>query len=322
MKTSITSLLNFISASKGQNQSNILREFIKTIIIDNDVCESGSILIDNPSESKLELFDVDFLFSQGLLEEGQPWTKEFDYYTGIAADAYRFGTIQKVNSVEEDSNFSFKNGNVAISNIVCVPISLSTVRSGKPFGIINFHNSSEDRVFKSEEIELIKVYCNILELILEGCHKDFNLRKDKQVFIVHGRDDYALKSLELILRKLEVKYKILKDEPKTGYEILEQLENNIELCSAGFILLTPDDEGKLKNETDDSQPEPRARENVIFESGILTALYRSEKRLCFLVKQPVELPSDMKGLLYEEFKEELNEEKIKNVLIKWGLLLS
>lgn len=319
MKNSVVALINFMNASKGQTQSIILKEFIKTIIKENDVSESGSILLDNPTRGKLELFNEDFLLKEGMLEKGKPWSKEFDYFEGIAGLAYRTKEIQIINDVSKNSNYSNKNGEVPIVSIICTPIILSTNRFGRPFGVINFHNSNSTKQFSEDDINIIKAYCGALTWILDSAQKDFDIGKSKRVFIVHGRDKLSLLNLRNILLENNIESVKMEDEPKTGYELLEMIENLTESCNAGFILLTPDDEGRLICKPDQDL-QPRARQNVIFESGILSTLFRKEKRLCFIVKKPLELPSDMNGLLYEEFTDEIDSKRIEKILENWGLI--
>ena len=73
------------------------------------------------------------------------------------------------------------------------------------------------------------------------------------------------------------------------------LKNHAGEAGFAIVLLTPDDVGKSKDETDDSKP--RARQNVILELGyFLCGLGR--ERVCVLYKEGVELPSDIHGILY------------------------
>lgn len=68
--------------------------------------------------------------------------------------------------------------------------------------------------------------------------------------------------------------------------------------SVGFavVLLTPDDVGRAKKDTDDKD---RARQNVILELGYFVGrLGRS--RVCALRKGDVEIPSDYLGVVYTE----------------------
>jgi len=153
---------------------------------------------------------------------------------------------------------------------------------------------------------------------LQRSPKRLNLEQAK-IFIVHGRDELALAQLKSLLLEKNVQPIVLKDTPKTGPEILDKLEEEIGRCAGGFILLTPDDEGRLRNTQ--QQLVERARQNVIFESGYLLAQFRDARRVCFLVQRPVEMPSDLKGLLYEEFETiDRSRGRILSVLEEWQLI--
>ena len=61
----------------------------------------------------------------------------------------------------------------------------------------------------------------------------------------------------------------------------------------GIVLYTPCDTGSLKGET----PNPRARQNVVFEHGFLIGKI-GRKRVHALVKGNVEKPNDISGVVY------------------------
>ena len=65
--------------------------------------------------------------------------------------------------------------------------------------------------------------------------------------------------LQLLLFKYQVTPKVLVDKNKGPNSILEELEALIRICRAGFILATPDDEGRLRGSKDPLNS-PRARE--------------------------------------------------------------
>jgi hypothetical protein len=59
---------------------------------------------------------------------------------------------------------------------------------------------------------------------------------------------------------------------------------------------------------------------VIFEAGFLTALFRKTRRVCFVKEGDLEIPSDLNGLLMETYTGNLDEERIRSVLVLWGML--
>ena len=112
---------------------------------------------------------------------------------------------------------------------------------------------------------------------------------------------------------------IVRQEKRSAQLILDSLERTLRICHAGFILVTPDDEGRL----DDSEEtfQPRARENVIFETGLLFAKFRQSERVAILLKKPAKLPSDLTGMFVDQFETIANvEDKISERLRDWGMI--
>jgi len=104
---------------------------------------------------------------------------------------------------------------------------------------------------------------------------------------------------------------------RTGQDLLGFIEKRIRGWVAGFVLLTPDDEGRLYRVGEPLRQ--RARQNVIFEGGYLTALFRRTNKICFLQEGDLEIPSDLNGLLTEQFEQHINRERIVKTLREWGL---
>ena len=131
-------------------------------------------------------------------------------------------------------------------------------------------------------------------------------QKRRSVFIVHGRDNAALFWLKNFLSERKVTPIVLRDQPRTGAEILALLDEKIDKCAAGFVLLTPDDEGRLlvRPGAAEDKLQFRARQNVIFEAGLLCARFRDLSKVCFLKKGQIGIPTDMQGLLFEDLDEE------------------
>lgn len=93
-----------------------------------------------------------------------------------------------------------------------------------------------------------------------------------KIFIVHGHDQGSLDQLELILRRLELAPYILQNNTAQSNTLIEALEQEIydKNTVFGIVLMTPDDFGYSKNESDDKR-KPRARQNVILEMGMVMA---------------------------------------------------
>ena len=138
--------------------------------------------------------------------------------------------------------------------------------------------------------------------------------KNPKVFIVHGHDKNVLNQLELRLRRLGVQPLILQSISSQGETIIEALEHNINKEAAfGIVLMTPDDVGYSKDEGK-KMAQPRARQNVILEMGMLMGRL-GRKKVVILKKGTFEAPSDADGILYIPFKNEISE--IDMELLKW-----
>ncbi|MCW5721574.1 MAG: nucleotide-binding protein, partial [Devosia sp.] len=114
-----------------------------------------------------------------------------------------------------------------------------------------------------------------------------------RVFIVHGHDDGARQTVARLVEQQGLTAVILDEQASKGMTVPEKL---IEHGNVGFavVLITPDDVGRSKHETTDK---PRPRQNVILELGYFVGrLGRS--RVCALLKDDVEMPSDYIGTVY------------------------
>ena len=116
-----------------------------------------------------------------------------------------------------------------------------------------------------------------------------------EVFIVHGHDDEAKETVARFVENFGIEATILHEQANRGQTIPEKFEEHAGEAGFAIILLTPDDVGASKDETDD--PKPRARQNVVLELGYFWGRL-GRGRVCVLYKEGVELPSDMQGLLY------------------------
>src|SRR5690606_22259487 len=121
-----------------------------------------------------------------------------------------------------------------------------------------------------------------------------------KIFIVHGHDTQALEQLELILRRLGLDPFILQNNDGGGNTIIEALEQQIyQEAAFGIVLMTPDDYGYAKTKGDEAT-QPRARQNVILEMGMVLASLGRE-RMAILKKGALEHPSDVDGVLRLDF---------------------
>ncbi|WP_206442789.1 TIR domain-containing protein [Aliarcobacter cryaerophilus] len=114
-----------------------------------------------------------------------------------------------------------------------------------------------------------------------------------KVFIVHGHDELIITQVSELLRKLGLEPIILKDEANNGDTIIEKIERLSSNVGFGIVLYTACDIGGK----DKDDLKARARQNVVLEHGYLMARI-GRKNTVALVKDKVETPSDISGLLY------------------------
>ena len=133
-------------------------------------------------------------------------------------------------------------------------------------------------------------------------------KTDQQIFIVHGHDTEARDQLELALRRLGLEPYILMNTSGGGKTIIEALEGKIGKdfsSDFGIVLITPDDMGYSIKEGKEKE-EPRARQNVILETGMLLSSLTRE-RIAFVVKGNIEMPSDLQGIIHYGYNKHVDE---------------
>ncbi|GAB3287164.1 TIR domain-containing protein [Kineosporia babensis] len=114
-----------------------------------------------------------------------------------------------------------------------------------------------------------------------------------KAFIVHGHSQ-LMYEIESYLRS-EVGVEgvvILKDQSHSGETVLEALESRADV-DVVIAVWTADDLGNANG----ANPTPRARQNVIFESGYFIAKM-GRSRVIIIYDESIELPSDLAGLIY------------------------
>ncbi|MFQ5480858.1 MAG: TIR domain-containing protein [Thermodesulfobacteriota bacterium] len=129
-----------------------------------------------------------------------------------------------------------------------------------------------------------------------------------RIFIVHGHDSDTRDQLELALRRLGLEPYILMNTSGAGKTIIEALEGQIGKDFAsdfGIVLMTPDDIGYAVKDGKEKE-EPRARQNVILETGMLLSSLTRE-RMALIVKGHLEQPSDLQGIISFRFNDRIKE---------------
>jgi predicted nucleotide-binding protein len=129
--------------------------------------------------------------------------------------------------------------------------------------------------------------------------------KTDRVFVVHGHDPVAREQLELVLHKLGLEPFVLVNTDGGGLTIIEALEAEISGTAFGIVLMTPDDMGYARTHGAE-KAEPRARQNVVMEMGMLLAAI-GRSRVAILKKGHLEVPSDAHDILYIPFNDHVRE---------------
>lgn len=130
--------------------------------------------------------------------------------------------------------------------------------------------------------------------------QQFIMKDNRNFFIVHGHNEEVKEKVARFVAHLKLEPIILHEQPDQGRTIIEKFEANSAEVNFAIVLLTADDEGKAKKETDYKK---RARQNVIFEMGYFVGLI-SRSHVMFLLEEGVEKPSDLDGIVYTSLKED------------------
>lgn len=307
---------SFHRSAIDENPIEILKNFLRFVIRDGDLSVSGSILLYRKADDSLVLFNPDdFLFTEKFLERGKEWVGEMPSSHGLAGLAFRSREMAVSTNVAEDPRYSRDAADSPIGPMMCLPIILSY--SGKPAGIVSFHNSPESKPFDPHDEVLAKRAVALLSTLLRAASGGHFSLESQSIFVIHGRDRKALDVLIKFLTGKGIKVETLGNQLRTGLQLLDGLDELITDADGVFVLMTPDDEGRLMEE--EEPLEKRARENVIFEAGMACALHRRSSRVCFLVVGETNMPSDIQGLLWEKFSPYSPRlERLEQVLESWG----
>lgn len=187
-----------------------------------------------------------------------------------------------------------------------------------PYGSqVRFTNGALVSVFDSgkilpqgKEVELVKQLLGLsLGRVLEQPARPApaNATGNHKVFVVYGHDEQARARLDAMLRRWGLEPLILDQLPSEGQTIIEKLEKYSGEARFAVVLATPDDEGHRRDHPDEKAL--RARQNVVLELGMLLAkLGRPRVAILLHQQEMMERPSDIQGLIYIPFKDNLEKE--------------
>lgn len=131
-------------------------------------------------------------------------------------------------------------------------------------------------------------------------NKSENDAGSREVFVVHGHDELMKAQVARFISRLDLKPIILREQPNEGRTIIDKFEQTASSAAFAVVLMSPDDIGASQKTPDDLKP--RARQNVLVELGYFTAKL-GRRRVCVLVRNEVEIPSDYIGVGYHTFDE-------------------
>lgn len=123
-----------------------------------------------------------------------------------------------------------------------------------------------------------------------------SLNSSKKIFIVHGHNSAIRTEVELMVKNLGYTPIVLFKQPDGGATIIEKLEREVEDIAFSIILYTACDKGCAKESQD---LRPRARQNVVFEHGMMCGIL-GRKRVVALLEKGLEIPGDLSGIIYKE----------------------
>jgi hypothetical protein len=136
-----------------------------------------------------------------------------------------------------------------------------------------------------------------LELVLNALGA-----RSPRILIVHGRDLESRDALRTLLVDLGLPEPvIMAAEPTMGRAVPEKFEQLAVKVDAAIALVTPDDLGGLRDEGATGL-NGRARQNVWVEVGWFWGRL-GRARTLLLGKKGIEVPSDLSGLLIEQFED-------------------
>ena len=131
-------------------------------------------------------------------------------------------------------------------------------------------------------------------------HAEENLEDESmgnKIFIVHGHDKEMKTDVQLLLNRAGLDDVVLHERPDRGRTIIDKLIQESKDACYAIALLSPDDELANGN--------PRARQNVILEIGYFLGKLGKE-RVRLLKRGNIVIPSDLQGILYENYDTEGN----------------
>lgn len=201
-------------------------------------------------------------------------------------------TLEQIKSIIKDGGYTISNETRSGNNYGTVlTISNGCIVNCWDKGTVSFQGKN------TEEIK------NLIEAPVKQAVMN------RKVFVVYGHDTNAKAQLDAMLRRWDMEPLIFDQLVSNGQTIIEKLEDQMSKVDFGIVLATPDDIGYAKGNED--KKKYRVRQNVVLELGMLLArLGRSKVAILRSQAEDMDNPSDIDGLLYIPFKENVEETKV------------
>lgn len=231
------------------------------------------------------------------------WTKHYDSIPG---------RVYLPETIEEAKSFTFD-------------IYYSIAENNDPQWLNSFTLNMFQRQRHQENLELLNnQFIGYLDQVLQDIiyanpeHETRTLKNNNNqtVFIIHGHDEVVKTEVKDLLTTAKVPNIILHQEMDKSRHVLTKFLDNASKAGYAVAILTPDDltaEGYY-----------RARQNVILEIGYFIGVLGID-RVRMLVKDNIDIPSDLSGILYEKYTEDhewkdrlLKEIEASGIYVTWS----
>lgn len=120
-----------------------------------------------------------------------------------------------------------------------------------------------------------------------------------RIFVVHGRSARRHEVARFLRATTGNEPVILDEQPNASLTVIEKFERYAHECTYAVVLVTGDDEGRLRGTTKFGT---RARQNVLFELGYFVGVL-GRGHVAVLSEPNVDVPSDLGGVLTTSFDE-------------------
>lgn len=185
----------------------------------------------------------------------------------------------------------------------------SETRSGNDLGtVLKLENGCVINCWDKGTVNCQGKNKDIIEQLFSNTSANTTPQNNK-VFVVYGHNKDVRTQLEAMLRRWDLEPLILDQLPSAGATIIEKLEEYTAQADFGIVLATPDDIGYAKD--NEANKKYRVRQNVVLELGMLLASKGREKVAILLSQaEDMESPSDIHGLIYIPFKDNVEDAKL------------